>query len=154
MGRCKPMCGFGGKETENLRKRFRKIRDDCEWPSLEAFLFWVKESGYIKGNHLYKRVPELPHGPGNSFWSTIAARQAKQRYMENLKKNCKFCKDCQKECPLDGRGCKEWADYWKKNWNKNIHVPAEKPPEPVKPQFFRYEHPDLVREGIVFDPSR
>ena len=26
--------------------------------------------------------------------------------------------------------------------------------ESSKCQFFRYEHPDLVREGIVFDPSR
>lgn len=153
MGVCKPMFGFDGKETKNLRARYRKIRDDCEWPSIEAFLLWAKESGYKTGMYLRKYGESLPHGPENSFWNTKTSQGAKQRYIESLKNNCEFCNGCQEDCPKTGLGCKEWADYWKENWNKNIYVPPVKPPEPVKQQFFCYEHPDLVREGIVFEGS-
>ena len=154
MGKCKPMCGFDVKETENLRARYRKIKDDCEWTSVEDFLNWSKKNGYRTGMHLSKRDGELPHGPLNSVFQIKGLKKAKRLFIENMKKSCEFCKDCQKECPLTGRGCQEWADQWKQNWNKNIHVPPVKPLVEEGPMVWRYEHPDLVREGIVFEASR
>lgn len=55
------------------------------------------------------------------------------------------CKICDKACP-DG-GCKAWRDWFVQNWNDNITIA---PQEPRDRQFFRYEHPDLVREGIAY----
>lgn len=148
------MYGFDGKETENLRARFRKLNGDSTWSCLDDFLIWAKESGYKTGMHLRKHVETLPHGPTNSCWSTLNMLDTKKRYLDNMRNSCEFCKDCQKECPTTGYGCKEWADNWKKNWNENIYVPPVKPVVEEGPMVFRYEHPDLVREGIVFEGSR
>ena len=56
------------------------------------------------------------------------------------------CNNCDRVCP-DG-GCKAWREWFPENWNENISIA---PKEPRDKLFFRYEHPDLVREGIVFE---
>lgn len=59
-----------------------------------------------------------------------------------------FCRNCTRDdCPTNGDGCKAWETYFIENWNKNImkSIGSHK----KQRQFFRYEHPDLVREGIV-----
>ena len=48
-----------------------------------------------------------------------------------------------------GDGCKAWEKYFIDNWNKNIMKSIGN--HKKQRQFFRYEHPDLVREGIVFE---
>ena len=63
-----------------------------------------------------------------------------------------FCKRCgiKKRHCLDG--CSEWKQWWIKNWNTNICVkPVTE--EPPKREKFKYEHPDLVREGITWTGS-
>lgn len=57
-----------------------------------------------------------------------------------------FCDGCTRECPT--KGCEEWARYYQKNWNSRIHrLIRREPPTQVT---FRYEHPDLIREGIIW----
>jgi hypothetical protein len=58
-----------------------------------------------------------------------------------------FCKCCEKECQSKRAGCKEWREYFVKNWNENI---STYDPGQQQEKIFRYEHPDLIREGIVF----
>lgn len=54
-----------------------------------------------------------------------------------------FCSDCQLEsCPEAGRGCPKYRRRFVKNWNENISTAPK-----VTKEYFRYEHPDLVREG-------
>lgn len=61
-----------------------------------------------------------------------------------------FCRNCTRDdCPTNGDGCKAWETYFIDNWNKNI-MKLEKNHK-IQRQFFRYEHPDLAREGIVFE---
>lgn len=60
-----------------------------------------------------------------------------------------FCRNCTRDdCPTNGDGCKAWETYFIDNWNKNImKLWKTTKTTPI----FRYEHPDLVREGIVFE---
>lgn len=61
-----------------------------------------------------------------------------------------FCRNCTRDdCPTNGDGCKAWEKYFIDNWNKNIMKSIGN--HKKQRQFFRYEHPDLVREGIVFE---
>lgn len=61
-----------------------------------------------------------------------------------------FCRNCTRDdCPTNGDGCKAWETYFIDNWNKNIMKLWKN--HKKQRQFFRYEHPDLVREGIVFE---
>lgn len=70
--------------------------------------------------------------------------------LENL------CAECFRECPGDGGGCKEWKEYFVKNWDQNIH--RKKIEHIIEDQSKRcawqYEHPDLVGEGIVWTGER
>lgn len=56
-----------------------------------------------------------------------------------------FCENCKEECP--SYGCREWREYYKKNWDQNISKAAQRVPRGK--QVFRYEHPDMIREGII-----
>lgn len=61
-----------------------------------------------------------------------------------------FCRNCTRDdCPTNGDGCKAWETYFIDNWNKNIMKSIGN--HKKQRQFFQYEHPDLVREGIVFE---
>lgn len=57
-----------------------------------------------------------------------------------------ICEGCVKECSSGGLpGCAEWRKRFIDNWNRNI-CKCIKP----KREHFCYEHPDLVREGIIW----
>ena len=56
------------------------------------------------------------------------------------------CDSCDKVCAAEGRGCGLWRDYFVRNWNENISVKPKKQAKEV----FRYEHPDMIREGLCF----
>lgn len=146
--------GFSPQEIENLYERWRKIlRYGSGWKTFDDFLQWASETGAEPGNQLRKRDSSLPHGPDNSYW------YARPPYQPAKKNDAvsPFCQGCTRECPKGGLGCKAWQDYFVDNWNRNIFrnrkqaepKPAE--PKPETREYFRYEHPDLVREGITFE---
>lgn len=144
--------GISGNEVYNLSKRWQRIvRDDSVWESFDAFVFWCSVSGYGPGKNLRKRWEDEPHGPGNSYWYS-RAEEAKLRHEkavsdQNIKSH--FCNGCKQKCPIGAGGCAAYKEWWIKNWNKNIYR-KPKPPKTEAKQFFRYEHPDLIREGLIF----
>lgn len=74
----------------------------------------------------------------------------KERPGQCIDSKSPFCRNCTRDdCPTNGDGCKAWETYFIENWNKNIMKSIGN--HKKQRQFFRYEHPDLVREGIVFE---
>lgn len=74
----------------------------------------------------------------------------KERPGQYIDSESPFCRNCTRDdFPTNGDGCKAWETYFIDNWNKNIMKSIGN--HKKRRQFFRYEHPDLVREGIVFE---
>ena len=147
------------EDLENLRKRFYVYRADMEWTCLEEFVTWAKENGYKKGLHLKKIDASKKHGPGNSRYEDSKAKVLlrTEKHKKFMETRSPYCIGCTKPiCPGQGTGgCNGWKEYWIKNWDENIHyVPVVQEVEkPKTSRFWQYEHPDLVREGIVFEHS-
>lgn len=155
--------GIPGPDVTNLIRRFYRRLYDSGWETADEFVKWCSENGYASGLRLCRKDTSKPHGPANSFFKnpemTVIFRQADIRRRKEERKNLvsDFCKGCQKACPAKcSDGCGEWKEYFKQNWDKNIYVAPKKlvPAVQEGPMVFRYEHPDLVREGIVFANSQ
>jgi hypothetical protein len=153
--------GISGLEVENLIRRFYRRLYDSEWERADDFVKWCSENGYESGLRLCRKDTSKPHGPENSYFKKpektvrVIAKDKRRRKEERKSLVSPFCEGCTEAC-RKGVGCERWQQYYVTNWDKNIRVakPVEVKPEPEGPMVFRYEHPDLVREGIVFDPSR
>lgn len=75
-----------------------------------------------------------------------AREKAKQEAAEKAKRDeyrSGPCIGCEKTCL---EGCARWNEWFVKNWDENIRKAA---PKQDNRDCFRYEHPDLIREGIV-----
>ena len=150
--------GIPGADVTNLVRRFYRSLYDSDWETADAFIKWCSENGWKSGLRLCRRDTSKPQGPENSFFKTpemtVKGMAADKRRRQVERKNgvCHFCDGCTEEC-REGVGCERWRQHFIMNWNKNIHVPKVKPVVQEKPMVFRYEHPDLVREGIVFEGS-
>ena len=151
-GEYTPRHGFNSEEVATIYARWRYLDGQENWGSLDNFCKWLSEVGYKKGMHIRKHDKTQPHSQENSYFQVYSyaadARKAKIQEFRAIKSD--FCVDCQlKACPNAADGCKPWHDWFVKNWNDKIcrRKPDTKPEEPM---VFRYEHPDLVREGIVF----
>lgn len=151
--------GIPGAEVGNLVKRYYAFRYAEGWGTADAFLLWCSENGYQKGWELRKKDETQNHGPENSYFFSLrearrerALRTNHKREQRKLMQMASFCRNCPRDqrndCPR--RGCAAWQENFRQNWDKNIHVPKPNKPEKTKPEVFCYEHPDLVREGIVF----
>jgi hypothetical protein len=154
--------GIHGKSVTSLLRRYYRYLSDSDWEKADDFLKWCSENGWKKGLRLYKTDASLPHGPSNSYFkqppaSVRANRDDVRRRKEERKKLVSpFCEGCKTGCRNTAVGCDDYRAWWKKNWDQNICVAPKKPeqkPMAEGPQIFRYEHPDLVREGIVFEGS-
>lgn len=137
--------GLSPEEVDRLTGRWSHgVKSDSTFESLDAFLRWASV-GYKKGVQLRKRDESKPHGPGNSYW--LDGRE--ERYVPNGKQvlqRVTYCSGCTRDCQENGNGCVGWREYFVRNWNENIHREVKNVPR--KREFFCYEHPDLVREGI------
>lgn len=150
--------GIPGNEVKNLTNRYYGFLESG-WVSADDFVIWAIENGYKKGAHLLKKNDSEAHGPNNSVFcdSKEQKRKILEKRQEYLSIQSPFCEKCERiSCP--GRsesGCVAWRAYFVKNWNENIHFEQEAKNEidPRVQQYFQYEHPDLVREGIVFEHS-
>lgn len=148
MGEYKPRYGLPGKQIGNLREFWnRKQLKQSGFDSFDTFAKWSSENGFQPYAQLRRNEPNEPHGPDNSFWYVKPPYQPVPKHDYT----CKFCEGCTKgTCQKLLGGCKEWRKWFVDNWNENI-CRKPKPKEPAKKEYFRYEHPDLVREGIVFE---
>lgn len=139
----------------HLIRRFYRYFLDSDWERADDFVKWCSENGWKKGLRLCRLDTSKPHGPENSFFKTpemtVKAMEADIRRRKEERKSLvsPFCEGCTEAC-RKGVGCERWQQYFVKNWNKYIHVPPVKPVVEEGPMVFRYEHPDLVREGIGF----
>lgn len=131
-------------ERHALERIWAKI-GDSEWESFESFASWSLENKWCTGKTLYKLNEMKPHGPENSYWYL-----KNQEVPDSENALCLACS--RKYCPGNNIGCKPWRDAWIKNWNENICIRKQETQQ--KREAFQYEHPDLVREGIVFEASR
>lgn len=150
--------GLSGLDVTNLIRRFYRRLYDSGWETADEFVKWCSENGYASGLRLCRKDTSKPHGPENSYFkspeTTTQAIQEdiRRRKLERKEMVSPFCEGCKKEC-RKSIGCDAYREWFAKNWNQNIRVakPVEVKPEPEGPKVWRYEHPDLVREGIVFD---
>lgn len=166
--------GIPRDEIKRLNTRWnRRINDrhDSGWECFDEFLRWCTENGYASGKILTRHNRQLPHSPENSYWvnnrrelvyrKSETGTKTKERKPraekpekepENESVVISFCKECGKKCTNNGSGCNQWKEWFVKNWNQNICIKPKPmlPPEPKGRQVFQYEHPDLMREGIIF----
>lgn len=137
------MVDFTKTQLRALSDRWPAIEKDSTFASLEEFVDWAAETGFQTGLELYKLNVCKPHGPGNSYW------YARSKPTPDVVSP--FCADCQRICPVSKNGCEGYHSYYVENWDRNIcRKPKEAPQAPKGREFFRYEHPDLVREGIAW----
>jgi hypothetical protein len=139
------------KDVLLIYSRYKRVRNDCTWKCWDDFLQWAVSNGWGKGLEMRKHNEAKPHGPTNSYFYSLKeeVQQKHEKVLADRAIVSRFCQGCEKKCPADGRGCPEWVEYYLKNWNENIHVPA-KGSEHKGRMKFRYEHPDLIREGITY----
>lgn len=149
--------GISGEDVTHLIRRFYRYFRDSDWQNADDFVRWCSENGWQKGLKLCRKDKERLHGPDNSYFQTpemtVRAKKEDIRRRKEERKNTvsPFCEGCTEAC-REGVGCERWRQYYVTNWDQNIsiakHVPKE---DPGARRVFRYEHPDLVREGIVFE---
>lgn len=146
--------GIPGTKVKNLARRYYRYLHDSEWATFDEFLMWASKSGYQSGLRLVRRDKTKPHGPSNSMFSSrkMIKDACRKRATERKTNASPFCDGCTGECSNSAVGCKIWKSLWIKNWNKNIYIPPVEPlrEDPNEKKYFRYELPDLVREGILW----
>jgi hypothetical protein len=151
--------GISGPDVTHLIRRFYRYFLDSDWERADDFVKWCSENGWQKGLRLCRLDTSKPHGPDNSYFNnpemTVKGKQADIRRRKEERKNLvsPFCEGCTEKC-REGVGYERWQQYYVTNWNQNISIakPVLKE-DPGARRVFRYEHPDLVREGIVFEGS-
>lgn len=154
--------GIPGEDVKNLIRRFYRYFMDSDWYNADHFVKWCSENGWQKGLHLCRIDKAKPHGPDNSFFKTRQltnkAKLEDNRRQKEERKNLvsPFCEGCTTGCTNTAIGCDEYRAWWANNWNENICIapknPEQQPVVDESPQVFCYEHPDLVRDGILWSP--
>ena len=148
-GQCKGRYGLSSEEVMIMKSKLFKARKhgSTDWADLDEFCKWAVGVGYKPGMRLRKHNTELPHSIKNSYFAE-PGRGEPERHETFIDAESPFCQQCTNfDCNIVPFGCKKWRNYFIKNWNEHIH---RKQPVQKRTQVFRYEHPDLVREGIVW----
>ena len=128
MGNYRNKYNWDQDRVENMYNRWMylvKQGKPTEWKNFEEFLRWCKAT-YEPGTSLHRIDEVKPYCPTNCEWKPMTNRV---QYRKHL------------------------ADKWdrimvpiRQRYEKQIREVQEKKAQ----QYFRYEHPDLVREGIAF----
>ena len=115
------------ENIEHMRQRWvhlNKTGKPVAWKNFEAFLRWCQAT-YEPGCSLQMVDKELPYGPDNCIWKPMNNSPAYQEELAN-----------------------QWDSFVvpiRERYARELREAQSK-----KRQFWKYEHPDLVREGIVF----
>lgn len=139
----KDFYGLDRDSVDELKEKWKKrIKGNSTWTKFGDFLYWASQNGYRPGMMLRRNYHRLPWGPDNAY---VTCRRKDQQKETEPPAHTHFCDGCTDVCHMNRKGCKKWQAWFVQNWNRNIH--QKKPKEPR--QFFKYEHPDLIREGIA-----
>lgn len=155
MGQYASRYGLSSDEVMIMKSKLQKMRKggDTDWETVEQFVKWAVEEGYKPGMRIKKYFSFLPHSMENSYFVHTGQKE-EERHPTFIDSESPYCKNCDiDDCDRMAFGCKKWREYFVKNWNENICRNGRPTPRPAD-VVFRYEHPDLVREGIVFEGTR
>ena len=129
------------REDSYVLRIYNTIKDKSTFPDFESFLEY-STGKYRIGFTVYRIDVSKPYSPENCYW------YYRDKKTEDVV--CQVCEGCDQDMLLCHTiGCAKYREWFVKNWNKNIC--RAKNPETNTQKIFRYEHPDLVREGIVFE---
>ena len=154
--------GLTGEEIQSLSNKFYIMNGRENWDSFDDFLLWCQDNGYRKDRRMRRINNKLPHSKENSYFHLAGDSTPPQKAVQESEKKhlpsyidaeSPLCQNCKKkECCNIADGCVQWKECFVKNWNRNICRAVKQMVRPAE-QVFRYEHPDLVREGIVWAES-
>lgn len=123
--------------------------DNDGWQCFDDFALWSSDMGYAKGMYMKKRNELMHHSPENSYYWAAGYQYHEQPEKPDDTNISPFCKGCEKNC-VNSMGCADWQKWFAKNWNENISISKKlKQNVPVR-MTWKYEHPDLIREGIAY----
>ena len=104
-----------------------KTGHPMEWETFEDFMRWCKGT-YTPGTRLVRINDTKPYSPNNCKWETMQLCEAYRRKL-----------------------AAQWDAVMEPIRKRyRMQIAEEKANEK---EYFRYEHPDLVREGIVFEST-
>ncbi|MBO5953462.1 MAG: hypothetical protein J6Q53_05020 [Oscillospiraceae bacterium] len=143
--------GIPANEVQNLYNRYKKNHLEEGFGDFDSFVKFASECGYKPFLHLRRYDASQPYSPDNTFFYDRKAHLGFESGSKKLKTSeivSPYCVGCKQKCPASGDGCYGWQRYFAQNWNENVRglIKEIAPPEPPKREFFRYEHPDLIRE--------
>ena len=156
-----PSQAFNGLTTEQVvcvKQKWYNITTKgtkVGFGSLLEFLMWTSGFEYECGMYLERYDYKKPHSPENSCWTDTRngaparKRQEGQQVSKEPDFSPEMCRNCPKDC-VGQTGCYAWEQNFKEEWNRTTELikVALEAKRPRGKMFFRYEHPDLVREGI------
>jgi hypothetical protein len=119
--------GWDAESVELMYYRYKYLVNKgypMEWNNFDEFLLWCK-NGFQPGMALHRIDVNLPYGPNNCKWVPMT-------------------------------GSEEYKKKMAARWDHIMTPIRERYKQQIqetknrKKEYFRYEHPDLVREGIVW----
>lgn len=114
-----------------LRKKWSTMKSsgiNVQWEDLRAFVAWCAETGWHYEMRLKRKDLSGPFGPENCYW-------------EEAKSNPQVLEQMAKQWEAGVGPIRE---------KLRPYLDAIAPKKAAPVEVFRYEHPDLVREGIVW----
>lgn len=126
---------------------WKKIRDS-EIPKLftdfQGFANWSMKNGYKYGRRLRRIDKGAEYSPDNMEWVDVNVNSQSNEIAKKkaIAKWDAFIKPIRKQFEKELEQLQQIEEEEKIRQAQQVR------------EFFRYEHPDLVREGIVFEASR
>jgi len=122
-------------QKDALRKKWAEMprHGAVAFESLEDFRQWCEETGWEIGMKLARKDKEKPYSRENCYWITSGSSVS---YTYN-----------QDEMAAEWERC---IGPIREQYRDQIAAVIQKQRRQQVKEVFRYEHPDLVREGIVW----
>jgi hypothetical protein len=126
-GHKKDRYGWDSESVELMYYRYKYLLNkghQVEWKSFDEFLLWCKGT-WDPGMTLRRIDEELPYGPSNCIWVPMSGSEDYRKRMAS-----------------------KWDSIMapiRRRYQQEIQEAKNR-----KREYFQYEHPDLVREGIVW----
>ena len=134
MATWKERTGFNRREIDNLYHRYRCFENTEQngFASLEDFIEWAASEKYAVGMKLERIDAKKPYSRDNCVMAAIYGDEEYQQRLISMWESVMK--------PIRERFKRELEEIERR--------------KPKGKEYFQYEHPDLVREGIVFEHSK